>query len=292
MSKNISNVMLNLMGYLLYQLRLRDMPVDEFHMQKLIYKIKMGLGEGHELYPKLPFYWYLKGPYSDVVTESFNRFIPKCNVIGDSLLYKDNVFRNYNQDNSLISRYPAIENLSYEIMDDKNFFYNHLDKEIYREYAPYNFMYLYKYEIYDVAKSVEVVNFDVDKYMDKLYRCEAKLPIPEYFNEFKSYYSNFTSKLGLINLAGNFNKYWDELREPIILIWESFAKGIRVKFQDEYYNSQIDQWESDFKDSLNELSLSINKMEFLINSKDYSPKEYSDKQKRLAKLTFDNYMGR
>lgn len=64
------------------------MPVDEFRMQKLIYKIKMELGKDHELYSRLPFYWYLRGPYSEVATQTFNDLVPYCIPVGDSLLLK------------------------------------------------------------------------------------------------------------------------------------------------------------------------------------------------------------
>lgn len=66
MQEDIQNFMDNLVRYLLFELKKRNMPVTEFNMQKLIYKIKMELGKEHELYPKLPYYWYLKGPYSEV----------------------------------------------------------------------------------------------------------------------------------------------------------------------------------------------------------------------------------
>lgn len=281
----------DLMGFLLYELKSRNMPVSEFNMQKLIFKIKMDLSENHELYPKLPFYWYLKGPYSDVVSQSFNSFMAKCNKFGNSILYKNDIFNDYNHNNLLLSQFCEIEDISRNIINDKDFFYNRLDKEIYRQYAPYKFMYSYKYGIYDVVKCMDVVDFDVDSFMDKLYDCESELPIPEFFNEFKSYYSNLTSNLALINLAGNFNKYWVDLREPILLIWETFAKGVRVKFKDDFYNNKINQWELDFKKSLKDLKNSIDKTELLINSKDYYKKEYTAKQKELLDLSFENYMG-
>lgn len=292
MDLNAADTVNDLMGYLLYQLKSRNMPVSEFNLQKLIFKIKMDLGETHNLYPKLPFYWYLKGPYSDVVSQSFNGFIPQCNLCGDSIIYRNDVFNNYDYNDSLISQYPEIKDVSINVIEDKNFFYNHLDKEIYNMHAPYRFMYSYKYGIYDVAKSADSVNFDVDDFLAKFSGCETKLPLPEYFNEFKSNYSNLSSNLILINIAGNFKEYWNELKGPIILIWETFAKGVRVKFRDGFYANQVTQWDFDFKQGLKDLKNSIDKTEFLINSKDYPIKECTSEQKKLLKLSFDNYMGR
>lgn len=95
MDDDVKNTVSDLMDYLLCELKSRNMPVSHFNMQKLIYKIKMELGDDHELYSKLPYYWYLKGPYSDVVCEVFDDFHPKCVPIEESFLLKDNVFYNY-----------------------------------------------------------------------------------------------------------------------------------------------------------------------------------------------------
>lgn len=288
MDEDVKNTVTDLMGYLLYELKSRNMPVSHFNMQKLIYKIKMELGDDHELYSKLPYYWYLKGPYSDVVCEVFDDFHPKCVPIEESFLLKDNVFYNYG---SLTSKFDDVKDRLDGILQNKDFFYNELDKDIYRNHAPYRFMLPYKYEIYNVAKSMESANFDVDEFMFKFFDCESKLPIEEYFNEFKSCYSNLSSNMNLIKSAGKFNEYWVELRKPIQLIWETFAMGVRVIFKDNYYNNLTEQWNSEFKNSLNNLEKAIDKTELLINSKDYSRKDYTSKQKKLLDLTLGNFGG-
>lgn len=70
MSKNEKEVVNDLVVYLLCKLKSRNMPVNEHHVQLLVYKIKMELGKDHELFSKLPFYWGVDGPYCDLVSES------------------------------------------------------------------------------------------------------------------------------------------------------------------------------------------------------------------------------
>lgn len=289
---HVNDTVTDLIGYLLYELKSRNMPVSEFNMQKLVFQIKMDLGKDHELYPKLPFYWYLKGPYSDVVSQSFNSFTGQCNLIGDSILYEDNIFRNYNRNDSLISQFREIEDISCNIMSDDDFFYNHLDKEIYRQYAPYGFMYSYKYEIYDVAKGVVTVDFDVDNFIDIMYHCEGNLPVDSYFNEFNSLYANLSLNLDLIYAAGNFNRYWYFLQKPIISIWETFAKGVRVKIKDNFYDDNVKLWDIEFKNSLNDLSKLINETKTFIDFNDYGDEDYTSEDIKLLNATIGSYLRR
>ncbi len=276
MEEDMQNFMDNLVKYLLFELKKRNMPVTEFNMQKLIYKIKMELGKEHELYPKLPFYWYLKGPYSEVVSQSFNN---------------SKIFNVDNLDiNSDILRLPEIGRISDELMSDKDFFYNVLDKEIYRQYAPYDFMYSYKYEIYDVAKTSDYVDFDVEDLIRKLTHCEGRLPFNEYFNPLCLLYSEFTIYLDLINDMGNLEKNWDFLRKPLICIWKTFAKGFRVKFHDDFYSNNVKMWDGEYRDSLSDLSNLVKQTKNLINFRDYPYNEYTPEEIKMLNTTIGSYL--
>lgn len=290
MENNVENTVTDLIAYLFYELKSRNMPVSEFNMQKLIYKIKMDLGEKHELYSKLPFYWYLKGPYSDVVTESFNSFMPMCNIINGSFIYKHDVFDDYNVNNSSMSQYLEIQDILQEIIVDNDFFYNQLDKEIYKDYAPYKFMYSYKYEIYDVAMCSDVVNFDIDAFIDTMYHCEGNLPCDIYFNEFNSLYSNLSLNMDLIFKANNFEKYWNFIQKPITGMWETFAKGVRVNFKDKFYENHVDLWNKEFNRSLFELSSLINETKNLIDFGEYFDEDYAAEEVKMINNTLDSYL--
>lgn len=274
MYKNLSKTMDELMEYLLFETKNRNLPISEFKMQKLIFKIKMKLGKDHKLYPQLPFYWYLKGPYSKVVTNSYEKIFPQINKSKPKILNK----------------YQEIEDINCQILDNKEYFLNEIDKDIYREYAPYSFMYLYKYKIYDIAKTIEKVDFDAKNLIRVLAKCEGRLPIEEYFFDFNDVYSDLFTNLELIRKVGNFEKYWNIIRNPLILTWKTFAKGVRIYHKDDYYNNNVDLWKIEYQNSLNELSEIVKKTRALINFDDYPKNSYTKEQKKLLNSTIGAYL--
>ena len=120
------------------------------------------------------------------------------------------------------------------------------------QYAPYKFMYLYKYKIYNVAKASDEVDFDVEGLIDEIYVCEGNLAKEEYFFDFNTNFAKLSIYLELIRKAGNFEKYWNFLQKPVTLTWKTFAKGVRIYFKDDYYNDNVEQWDKEFEASLNE----------------------------------------
>ena len=274
MCEDVSQTMDSLVEYLLFELKKRNMPTDEFRMEKLIFKIKMELGKDHELYPKLPFYWYLKGPYSEVVTESYEKKFHQMNS------FKGGIEKDY----------PEICEISENILKKRDYFVNKIDREIYKEYAPYKFMYIYKYEIFDVAKKCEIVDFDVEEYIYKIYVCEGNLPNDEYFFDFNTNIAKLSIYLELIRKAENFEKYWEFLKNPITLTWNTFAKGVRIYFKDDYYNNNVKLWDREFKNSLNQLSALIKKTKTYINFDDYPKNNYTPKEVKILNSTIGSYL--
>lgn len=274
MYEKVSKTMDELMEYLLFEVKSRGLPTDEFRMQKLIFKIKMELGEDHELYPLLPFYWYVKGPYSEVATVSYEKKLPQINTFKREIL-KD---------------YPEIEDISDNILEKREYFINEIDRDIYMQYAPYKFMYLYKYKIYNVAKASDEVDFDVEGLIDEIYVCEGNLAKEEYFFDFNTNFAKLSIYLELIRKAGNFEKYWNFLQKPVTLTWKTFAKGVRIYFKDDYYNDNVEQWDKEFEASLNELSALVKKTKTLINFDDYPKNNYTAKEVNMLDSTIGAYL--
>ena len=274
MYEKVSKTMDELMEYLLFEVKSRSLPTDEFRMQKLIFKIKMELGEDHELYPLLPFYWYVKGPYSEVATVSYEKKLPQINTFKRAIL-KD---------------YPEIEDISDNILEKREYFINEIDRDIYMQYAPYKFMYLYKYKIYNVAKASDEVDFDVEGLIDEIYVCEGNLAKEEYFFDFNTNFAKLSIYLELIRKAGNFEKYWNFLQKPVTLTWKTFAKGVRIYFKDDYYNDNVEQWDKEFEASLNELSALVKKTKTLINFDDYPKNNYTAKEVNMLDSTIGAYL--
>lgn len=274
MYTKIPKTMDNLMEYVLVEVNNRNLPISEFKIQKLIFKIKMELGESHELYCQLPFYWYLKGPYSEVVTASFKRKLPEIKNLTPKIIY------------------PEIEDITATILDKNDYFINQIDKDIYKEFAPYEFMYPYKYGIYNIAKASDSADFNVEEYIKKIYRCVAKLPNEEYFYEFNIQFSKLSTNFDLINDSGNFQKNWNSMRIPIMEIWKTFVKGLRVKYKDDYYNYLEKTWNKEYKTCLNNLNKVIDQTTQYIDFNNLPKYEYTKSVKKITESTLGVYLRR
>ena len=99
----------DLVEYLLFRLKENNIPISKYKMQKFIFKIKMDLGKNHELYDDLPYYWYFHGPFSEVLNDSWNYILPKCNLNINSALLNDKYYNEFNVENNIISSYSEIE---------------------------------------------------------------------------------------------------------------------------------------------------------------------------------------
>ena len=106
-------------------------------------------------------------------------------------------------------------------------------------------------------------------------------------------WQNYPFILELIRKAGNFEKYWDFLKNPIILTWETFAKGVRIYYKDDYYNNNIKLWDIEFKTSLNQLSYLVKKKtKTFIDFDDYPKDNYTNKQAKMLNSTIGSYLRR
>ena len=232
---------------LLVELREKGIAIDEFRLQKLIYKIKMSLGKDHELYDELPFYWYRDGPYSEVVADEFKHEQPNLITENGFSILKDNCIAQ----SQLLQEFPQIKE-ELNIVENRDYFFNQMDKDIYKDHEPYLFMHKYKYRIYNPVKN-KTLDIGNEELIDKLYFCQGDLPIKGYFYDFKLIYSTFTTNIDLLNDCGNFDKHWEELEKIILDIWETFSKGLRVITKDTYYNNYTEKWDKEFKNALTPL---------------------------------------
>ena len=275
----------HLMGYLLYELKIRKMPITKFKMLDLIYKIKM---EFDELSPILPYYWCYLGPYSNMVDDSYKQLKKFC-VGYNSIILNENSIDKF-KINQFISEYSEIEDIASNILNDQDFFYSSLEKDIFRQYAPLNIMYPFKFDIYDVAYNLRSINsFNCDDYVKSVCMCEAKLPNDRYFDQYNDLFSDFITNLDFINEEHNLSYYWSTLRFPIIELYKTFARGVRVQFHDEIYNDFEDIWDLKFKNSLSELRVIVNKTEQYVNFS-FEDNEYTNSEKKIINSTIGSYL--
>ena len=285
-----SKTMDDLVKFLFFELKENNEPISEIQLQKLIFKIKMELGKNHELYEVLPYYWYIHGPFSEVVRDSFNdiknNFCELC-AYNKVILKK----QHYDfKDSELLDNFSEIVKISKEIINNRNLFDN-IVKHVYDRYAPYRVMLPFKFKIYRTANDNRFSqNFDVDEYVNTFYECESQLPDDKYFVNFAEIYSQLCINLDLINDNGTFDENWRFLRNLITELWTTFAKGLRVKSKDNYYNYEIDVWNQKFEDNLRILSQFVDKTEILTNYNTQSNNNYTSSQKKILNTTIGSYL--
>ena len=129
---DMNKTVMDLTAYVTGELRKNNLKYNEFVIQKIIYKIKMELGEDHHLYDKIPYYWHYHGPVSAVVKQSLN-----CIKTPDS---------------GLINRYGEIKDITHDIIDRGDYIYSGLAEDIYKDYAPSKFSYPYKYKAFILSE--------------------------------------------------------------------------------------------------------------------------------------------
>lgn len=191
--------------------------------------------------------------------------------------------------NKTTSNFPEVEIITDSILNSEKI--SEIDKNIYKEYAPYEFMYTYRYKIFEAVKN-ETIDFDE---LERLFLyCEARLPLEDYFLEFKDQFSGLSLLISiLIEVPDYFNENWSEIKEIIIEMWFTFTSGIRVKQKDRFYNKNESSWDLEFKNALSKLNDKIDKFDTkLLNAKlDFPEMELSDSEKKILSTLFKDYMG-
>lgn len=289
-SEDSSNID-NLMKYLLYELKVRNMGISKTLMIKLVFKIKQVLGKDHELYSHLPYYWYFYGPFSQPIHDSFIFFHDKYeyNSFGQVIL-KDKCMNEFNN-NVFISKYPEIEPITNDLLKSSQRFYKNIKKDIYKEYAPFDIMYPFKFKIFDIAHdSRSPEQFDNDEFIKNMFRCEAKLPCDSYYTEYNDVFSRFVTNLDFINGENKFGPCWNLLRDPIKDLWKTFAKGVRVEYKDDYYNYKQASWNRDYLGSLKELSITINETRNMVHSDKLPKTDYAPAESKMVNATIGGYL--
>ena len=286
---NMSNNIDELIKYLLCELKIRDMSITKFRMLKLIYKIKKELGKDCQLYDELPYYWYYFGPYSGDVVDSINVIKNKCNQHGNSLILKDSYLYEF-ENNEIVLNYPQLETITHTILKDKNAFYTVLERDIYKQYAPFDIMYPFKFDIYDIANNMRSpTQFNTKEYVKTIFSCEAKLPCDSYYDEYNDLFSKFSTNIDFINEENNLENCWMALRYPIQELWKTFTKGVRVQYKDDFYKSNEKMWDLKFKNSLKELNIIISTTDKYVNH-DSKDKYYTPSQKKMINATIGGYL--
>lgn len=287
MNRNKSyDVVTDLLKFLLCELKENRIAISHFRIQKTVFKIKKELGENHPLYEYLPFYWYEHGPFSIVVAKQFNELKNNnCDY------YSLNEFSN---NSKLINKYPSIKEISQRILEDKNDFLNKFDETIYVDYAPFSFMYTFKYQLFEQSRTGDFIySGDYDNYLDSFYDCLSNLPYDDLLNPFSILFSRLFSRLELLNDENQFFNCWDYISKSIQQSWITFARWISIYEHDTFYNDKVLNWKQDLDKRIKAFNKSVNyledKTDYILNntSAENNPASFEDK---IYNATIGNYL--
>jgi len=134
-----------------------------------------------------------------------------------------------------------------------------IDK-IYRDYAPFDFMPLYKLDfLKNLDDTVFHISIDscgsqqINRLENVLFDCEASLVDDPLFKDFNQKFSTFATSMErsftLIRGGESCSKTVAQIiQEPAEEVWYTFAHGVRILNQahDEYYNFKLPVWRTEF----------------------------------------------
>ena len=206
-----------------------NVPFNEMLIQHTVFKIKMDLGKNHSLYNYLPYYWSYCGSYNEVLANSrFN---------GDDLSMDC----------------CHIDEIIYGIIDD----YSSLAEDLYKNYAPFDFMHPFKYDIFNPTQD-SIFNLNGDDYIKSFRYCKLQMGSIKEMQDFNLIFIKFTRQIDFINDSNLLSEKWDELQKPIRNLWFTFNQGLRCLNHDEYYDCELDNWISIYKSSVKNLNSQVN----------------------------------
>jgi hypothetical protein len=270
------------------------------HVQKLLFELKMQLGNEPYVQQILPYYWYEIGPFSEVVAASTSE------MVQDGLLSKQPKVLVLNTDlvPPLDLQKPVAEKIKQIARQFRFYKFNSYLKEMYYSYAPYDFIPMFKYEFLDALKkyvfaarknqTVPVKRLDtplptvLKTLEDTLECCAANLPSDDLFDEFKELFTSFAVDAITVFSDTRHNEPNLEIYQAIEKeakgVWKCFASGVRIlpNGHDSFYDHKVIQWSEEFRNKADDLAKNLNELTFKIvdalKSDEHYPPE--DEQER------------
>jgi hypothetical protein len=294
-------------------------------IQKVLYELKRQLPDNNPIKERLPYYWFMAGPFSEFVATSLDDMrkegMLKCKPNQDYALYV------LNRDHAGKRLCPhdehfkeARELLNKIISKLRPFSIEQEIRAQYEDDAPSLFYPRYKLQFLPNIKlyfdaltnpARKTANFHPENQKDCLIKLlsvsTSSLPFNSVFSEFKKNYFDFEvglDRLLKMDYKKNPERYVRLLQQAVKLsedIWNTFAYGARIVKHDKPYDSRIPEWKKMFDEKINELSVKVG--EFYktvlddmkgkeINENYLSLSEFSDmiiKSKEMDEISFINF---
>ena len=191
-----------------------------------------------------------------------------------SYILKKNKFNKLDIENfNILQKYSTLNDIIFDLITNEIYFYEELYEDVYKNFSPYKCLYPFKFEIFKKAdENREISSKNADCIENAFFECESTLPDDSFFIEYNDIFSNFVSMRDILNDEHRIIDCWTALREPIKILWYTFAKGLRVKNKDEIYDTHHELWELEFKNCTKIFNLAIMGLEDLVydNKDNYS----------------------
>ena len=235
----------------------KKFPVGLTKLHKILYKTKISLPENNPIKDCLPFFWYIHGPFSSHIDAIKNKMINEEKISENSdgltatanriIEHDDNIKLARTIMNDIIDETSSIN--SQTIMDD-----------VYSSDAPCEFYISFKTKfpayLNNFLKNPNP-QFTSDDVVNILENTMGDLPNNSLFRPFKYSLRDFIELFSLIMQSKPSSESLDEFKKLNDQIFLTFAKGIRIENHDKFYDSNVEQWKSDFVASISNLEQKI-----------------------------------
>lgn len=240
----------------------RGAGISKMKILKILFQAKKSMPDDNHIKRQLAYYWYVDGPYSEVVANNLSLLVDK----GVAMRSKTSTYETY----KLAAKYALmplpIESDEHvgaakkEIRRAVDRFVN-IDaevEEIYEE-APFGWYTTYKREFmprlesYCKAVMGERDNrYATDDIANCLDAAVLDYPLRPEFIEHRRIFMDFSKMLNAFLHSSDSSS--DARRDmPGVLqdvsarIWQTFAKRVRISSHDDYYSDRVEEWEKEYK---------------------------------------------
>lgn len=249
----------------------RDHPITKKQILKVLLKTKKLLPDANPVKGYLAYYWYVDGPYSEVIYNNIDKLVS----MGVVNRHKTDKYETYKLAPAR-SFVPLIlpnghVDIAKEIVSQVAKTFSNVETaidEIYAE-APFHWYVAYHRKFQPRFKSYGKALLDGRENMfskDEISDCldDAVLEYPgtpgfighqRIFMDFSKMLNSFfySSKSG----TDICNELLRALLPLADRIWKVFAEGVRIVYHDDYYNDKVEEWKNAYKSSIDTLDSDI-----------------------------------
>lgn len=294
-----------------------DIKLPKTAIHKILFKVRATLPEKDQIREHLPYYWYKYGPYSDVVETSIKN-LKRRGILREEKTKTGISLLVLNPSRAVLGTIPdqtlaVVESVARDI---DPFHIGTFVNQIYRDYAPYEFMSHYKIDFLITLKdyhtshqadqmtlnpwwSGELDTPEINRLEGMLYDCEAMLVDEPLFERFNDEFMAYVSGTGK---AFDIARKNESAAYPLIeatyasakAIWYTFAKGVRIqdKGHDGYYDRRLKEWNLEYQRALSDLIPKVNAYTRTIRgSACHAPSRgLSERSKRILSSLIEGYL--